>query len=464
MTKCRNLIVPAIAAVALALSACAGAGRPLPTASPAPAVQAQPPLPAGSPSSTASSPSPAAAPQPQAPTGSPPAALAPSSKAPAPAPAKPSLPAAAPPVAPPAASPPAASATVPSAKPRRLGEIVYAEGSLSIRRGEKLLTGADADIGATILAYDLVTTGPGSRAEIDLGSAASGGALIKISEKTAFYFDTSTGDDGSRSTLVKLLAGSIAFKVEKLSGTSSFVLHSGDAVLGVRGTTFAVDSSPDGSILVSCAEGLVSCSGSDGRAFQAKPGTVVQGGSDGSLAPKPLPVEKLGAGRAAWLVDAEAAVGRNGAAMVLAASKALAGARPAFDAAFASLDDLAPTLAGWERLVAAGRSLGPAERLDERKALATALLVCLKALPAFETAWYRLADLSARQAAGATLGGPAAALSALDQNLAAFAASRPGDEARLGRLRRALYVFSRLEAGTPLGEFFAEKAASGNGQ
>jgi hypothetical protein len=340
---------------------------------------------------------------------------------------------------------------------RVLGEIVYTEGTVSIRRGEKILSGADADIGASVLSYDLVVTGPKSRAEIDLASTSSGGAVLKIAERTAFYFDTATYDDGSRSTLVKLLAGTLAFKVEKLSG-GSFTVNSGDTILGVRGTTFSVDCSPDGSILVSCAEGNVACTGSDGKSFSAKPGSLVEGAPSGALAPKLLPVDKLLANRAAWLMDKDAAVDAEGADLVLDAYSKLSAARPAFDAAMTRLDGLSSTLAAWEGILAQGRQLGPTERLEERKGLAETLLVCLKALPSFERQFYRLGDLASRKQGGAVFGGSQAAKASLDSSLASFSASREADEARMGRLRRALYVFSRLEAGTPLGEFFGEKA------
>ncbi len=303
-------------------------------------------------------------------------------------------------------------------------------------------------------------TGPASRVELSLGSASSGKVVVKISENTSFYFDTRVGETGEAKTLIRVLAGSLAFKVDKLVGSSAFSVSYGGTVLGVRGTTFAVDLGLDGVSLVSCVEGAVVCSGPDGTAFTSRPGTAVAAGADGIPAPRLIPPDKLQANRSAWLVTARQGVEQGGAELAVREAARLAKARPEFQAALAGLDSLAPSLAGWESILAAGRGLGPTERLEERKALATSLLVCLKALPAFELPYYRLSGLESLRKAGLVLGGSPSALSGLPGLMADFATRREGDEAGLGRIRRALYVFSALEADTPLGEFFGAKATS----
>ncbi|MBL8966976.1 MAG: FecR domain-containing protein [Spirochaetaceae bacterium] len=373
-------------------------------------------------------------------------------------------------VAPPPAAPVATPAPAAAPQRRPLGEIVYAEGEVGIRRGEKLLGGADADIGARVLAYDLLLTGPKSRAEIDLGSAAAGGARVKVGERSAFYFDTAELDDGTRRSLIRLLAGSLALKVEKL-GSGELTIATTSAVLGVRGTTFSVDAAPDGSLLVACAEGRVACRGPDGREFVARPGSAVeakpagqvpgQGAAAFAVAPRPLPADRLADYRASWLLDREAELGRTGAALAVSLAAEAARARPDFDAAYAKLEAQAQVLANWERLLAAGGTIGLAERMEEKKSVAAALFACLKALPAYERPHYRLADLAARRASGKPLGGEGSA--AAGEAIAAFESGREAAEVRFGKLRRALYLFSKLAADSPLGEFFGEKAAAGSG-
>lgn len=303
-------------------------------------------------------------------------------------------------------------------------------------------------------------TGPASRVELSLGSASSGKVAVKISENTSFYFDTRVNELGEAKTLIRVLAGSLAFKVDKLLGSSAFSVSYGSTVLGVRGTTFSVDIGLDGASLVSCVEGAVVCAGSDGTAFTSRPGTAVAAGSDGILAPRLIPPDKLQSNRSAWLVTARQGVEHGGAELAVREAAGLAKARPEFQAALAGLDSLATSLAAWESILAAGRSLRPTERLEERKALAMSLLACLKALPAFELSYYRLSSLEGLKKAGLVLGGGQSALVALPGLMAEFSSRREGDEAGLGRIRRALYVFSALEADSPLGEFFGAKAAS----
>jgi hypothetical protein len=341
--------------------------------------------------------------------------------------------------------------------PRAVGEIIYEEGEVTIHRGREVLRGKDADIGVQILSYDLVTTGPGSRVEVDLASAAAGGAIVKVSERTSFYFDTATPGDGSRKTTIRLLSGSILCKVEKLAG-GSFSISSGHAALGVRGTTFAVDYSAEGSVLVSCVEGQVACTGSDGSEYRAAPGSLVEADPDGSLSSREVPVEKLLANRSSWLYAKASSIENNGASIFLDASKELAAARPAFSVAMERFDSEAPTLASWEELLAQGKSFGPTERLSERKALSQSLLVCLRALPGLERPFYRLADLAKRDEDGKKLGGSFSDLKRLGPALQEFRAGAERDELSLARIRRALFVFSRMEGDSPLGQFFAEKA------
>ena len=477
------LLAAALAALAAAaLAACASGPQAkaepaaAPAAAPAPQQAAPAPTAVEPVSTTPAAPSaaaqaPAAAPAASpAPTAQPPVSQAPGApKAAAPAPAAPQ--AAAKPAQPKPATPAPAQPLPPA---RALGEIVYAEGEVSIRRGDKTLTGDAADIGGRVLAYDLLLTGAKSRAEVDLGSSASGGALVKVGERTAFYFDTQELDDGTRRSLIRLLSGSLALKVEKL-GSGQLTVASSGAVLGVRGTTFAVDASPDGSLLVSCAEGRVACRGADGTEFIARPGTAVEAvgspaaspGEGLALAPKPLPAERLSSYRASWLLDRDAALAAGGAPLAASLAAELSGARPALDAAYARLEAQAGALAAWEKLAAAGKTFRLTERIEERKAVAAALLGCLKALPSYERPFYRLADLASRRDAllsGANgapreLGGALPASSpALPGLFAAFKAEREASELRLARIRRALFLFSSLSGDSPLGQFFGEKA------
>ncbi|GAB1455793.1 hypothetical protein MASR2M48_11000 [Spirochaetota bacterium] len=70
-----------------------------------------------------------------------------------------------------------------------------------------------ADIGSVVRAYDVLVTGPESRAEMRRpASGSSGGASIKLAENTAFYFDTKELSEAQRKTVLQLLSGSAGHK------------------------------------------------------------------------------------------------------------------------------------------------------------------------------------------------------------------------------------------------------------
>ena len=154
---------------------------------------------------------------------------APKPSPPSPAPVSPVSPVT--PVAP--ASPPPQAAMTSQEKPRQIGEVVFSEGKVSVHRAGKSIM--PLDIGDVVYAYDVVMTGPGSLAQVDLGAGRPGGAFIRLSENTAFYFDSKELSAEQRRTVLQILSGSIAVKVERLAG-GSFSVASDTAVLGVRGT------------------------------------------------------------------------------------------------------------------------------------------------------------------------------------------------------------------------------------
>ncbi|MBN2873853.1 MAG: FecR domain-containing protein, partial [Spirochaetales bacterium] len=231
----------------------------------------------------------------------------------------------------PQASSPASAAPVTQ---RELGEIVFAEGSVSIHRA-----GAQpeaADIGSIVRQYDVLVTGPKSRAEVDLGSGSAGGASVKLTENTAFYFDTKELGEAERKTVLQLLTGALAIKVDKLAN-GSFSVATEQAVLGVRGTVFIVDTVPDGSLLVTCDSGAVAVS-ADGSTTTAKPGAVVELPQAGDLRLLAVEPADLSSYRGEWRVDAYKSFASRALSYTSAYAATIESGKPAFEAALAKLD------------------------------------------------------------------------------------------------------------------------------
>lgn len=459
-------------AAALALASCGGeSGGPAATGGEA-AGPAQAPGQAPAATGTAQeSGSPAASPGGQA-TGTPTAAAGPSGAA-GPATGG-SFPADAPSVTQPAASPTAAAAgssSAPAASSggaaqtsqagqaaapaRRLGELVYTEGTVTVHRAGGVKE--RVDIGDIVRQYDVIATGPKSRATIDLAAGYPGGAELKLAENTAFYFDVKAPEGEERRSVIQLLAGALAIKVDKLAN-GSFNVAADGAVLGVRGTVFIVDTVPDGSLLVTTNEGAVEVRSLDGRRVMSRADAAVTVPSGGSTRLIQVEPAKAAEFRAGWRNEAIAAFAPRALETASIYAKAIEDNRAAFDAALRGLKSHDATLKLWRDARASGRVLRFTDWIDEKKAVSGALFDCLKALFMIERPYYRLLELKAYHEQGVGVGslrdGRASAAF-----YAGFEAANAALAADMARVREAMDLFSYAAAGSPLGEFFGSKAA-----
>jgi len=124
------------------------------------------------------------------------------------------------------------------AAPALDGTVVYTDGRVSIYRDSDVM---DADIGMTVVETDVIETGEGSFAVIDLG----GGAEVKLRESTRLALEAL----GEKIT-VQLAAGGVFSRVKQKLNDHYFV--KAEAVsAGVRGTDFfvafgrTIDETPD---------------------------------------------------------------------------------------------------------------------------------------------------------------------------------------------------------------------------
>lgn len=359
----------------------------------------------------------------------------------------------------PAASSGGAAQTAPAgqaaAPARRLGELVYTEGTVTVHRAGGVKE--RVDIGDIIRQYDVIATGPKSRATIDLAAGYPGGAELKLAENTAFYFDVKAPEGEERRSVIQLLAGALAIKVDKLAN-GSFNVAADGAVLGVRGTVFIVDTVPDGSLLVTTNEGAVEVRSLDGRRAMSRADAAVAvpaGGSTRLLAVEPAKAAEF---RAGWRNEAIAAFAPRALETASTYAKAIEDNRAAFDAALRGLKSHDATLKLWRDARAAGRVPRFADWINEKKAVSGALFDCLKALFMIERPYYRLLELKAYHDQGVGVGNLRDGRSSA-AFYAGFEAANADLAADMARVREAMDLFSYAAAGSPLGEFFGSKAA-----
>lgn len=338
---------------------------------------------------------------------------------------------------------------------RKVGELIFATGDVSVHRAGGVK--AKIDIGDVVLQYDVIATGPGSRAEIDLASGYPGGATVKLSENTAFYFDTKALSEDERRTVIQLLAGALAVKVDKLAN-GSFNIAADGAVLGVRGTVFIVDTVPDGALLVTTNEGAVQVKSNDGATVVSRADQAAELPADGGLAAVAVDPATASAFRTDWRNDALASFTSQAIAYTSGYAKSLDDNRASFNSALARLKSQDAVLTTWRDARAAGKEPRFTDWIPEKKAVAAVLFDCLKALFLIERPYYRLVELKSWHDTGVGVG---TLKDGRDSTayFKGFSAANNVLAVNMARVREALDLFGWAGAGSPVAEFFGSKAA-----
>jgi len=346
------------------------------------------------------------------------------------------------------------SSPAPQAAPRRIGEIVFAEGTVLLHRGGE--APLSADIGQIVENFDVVQTGPKSRATLELGQGKPGGAEIRMAENTVFYYESALSDSGARKTVLQLMAGAVALKVEKLAD-GEFRVGSDGAVLGVRGTTFSVHTVPDGSLLVACLEGRVEVSDDSGSQLFAQPGRVVSQKPGEPVAEDLVSLENLADYRVAWVDESYRSLEMRASKVTAGYAKRYQETLPVFEAAYAKLREQGPVLDVWAVARETGGEPKFTDWIAEKKTVAPILFDCLSAMFKLERPFFRLQELSLLHDRGVGAGtlpdGRTTGAFFGD-----FGAKAPAVSEKLSYVRRALLLFKYASAGSPLGQFFGAKA------
>lgn len=170
------------------------------------------------------------------------------------------------------------------------GVITYMDGNVDlVRNGSSMAD--DLEEGFELQNYDLVSTGEGSSAEIEVYSSRCPESSITIMENTIFSFEINKLE-AMEMTTFDVLAGSISLKVDAITRDKGLDVTTGEATMGVRGTTFTVATLPTGDALITCTSGKVEC-GDDaaGKSLVAQPGKVVEKAGGGGMRRLDVPAE-----------------------------------------------------------------------------------------------------------------------------------------------------------------------------
>jgi hypothetical protein len=273
-----------------------------------------------------------------------------------------------------------------------VGTIAYMEEGVEIDRNSETIPSWDVFIGMGVENYDLLRTDEKGYAEVEVDDPRSAPALVRISPNTSFYFEMNKiGRD--QTTTIGMITGSLSVKVAKLSGRQNVEVATESALMGVRGTDFAVTLSPGGDILVTAEEGRVSCVDESGQELAAEPGTVVEKRPGELFREVPVAVSDLETFQRDWYADRLEVFKSN----ALQAIKFYAGRylrlKNRFDSAYNDLQQESQILRKWYAEDRRGEIGGRMETMREKKEIIGELLELRKILYIFERVYFRLVEL-----------------------------------------------------------------------
>ena len=124
---------------------------------------------------------------------------------------------------------------------KRTARIIEVNGDVDVRLGEENFI--PAEVGMVLAEMDLIRTGSGSTAVLNLDGEEET-AIVEMSEGSELLLAELLKDEAksTQQTLLDLAVGKILIKAQKLhSEESKFEVKTPTSVVGVRGTTFAVE-------------------------------------------------------------------------------------------------------------------------------------------------------------------------------------------------------------------------------
>ncbi len=182
----------------------------------------------------------------------------------------------------------------------QVGIIEEIQGKVTITRSGTVIS--SPEIGDSIEDYDLIKTGSDGLLIIGLCKNTGMSGTLLIKPQSVFTVQM-TILNSKPATEGNVLAGSIGVKVKKLSGEPVLRIRTGDVVMGVRGTEFVVSVSITDALLVTCSEGRVVCTTSEGMGLEIVPGEVVIKKSDEPMKKVPVAVSSLEDFQKQWYAE-----------------------------------------------------------------------------------------------------------------------------------------------------------------
>jgi hypothetical protein len=275
----------------------------------------------------------------------------------------------------------------------QMGEITFIDGEVELVRNEETLTEQDLTIGDEIENYDQINTGPDGQVIVNVTSRRTPDAEIHIASNTTFIFDINKVKNDDITTL-SLITGSLSLNVQKLGSNQKFRVQTEAVTMGVRGTEFAVETSPSADVLITCSNGNVACRDEDSkRVIDAQPGQVVEKRSSEEIAAVPVALTDLQGYRKRWLDERISAFKPNALRVIKFYARQYDDLYNRFNAEYDALMAERDVLEKWIREDRENRLGGRIQMMQEKKQIIGNLFRVRRILFVFEKVYYRLLEL-----------------------------------------------------------------------
>ena len=266
-----------------------------------------------------------------------------------------------------------------------VGTLDYYDGRVDVYRDGEYVPWRQIMLGMEMEKFDLLQTGDAGLAEVGLNRGIRSEAVIRVMENSAFYFDFDKQFEKQRAEC-RLLTGAIGLKVKKFTGDEELLVRTESGVFGVRGTEFNVITAPDGGVLVTCKEGLVSCTNERGDRIEASPGVVVEQGKSSLFQAINVDVADLEKFERSWIDHKINSFIANSLGAVKTYSKKYLDYRDTFLHSYANLMEYNDIFRRWEE----GNGEDVSSTVKDKIAVSTAVFRLRSILFMFEQSFYRI--------------------------------------------------------------------------
>jgi hypothetical protein len=235
-------------------------------------------------------------------------------------------------------------------------------------------------------------TGRDGYVELSIQTPVSADLSVKVLEGTTLFLEHALRKQNPETSLT-LYRGSVQTKAATLIQGGDFNIKTDSSVMGIRGTTFTVTTSPDTALLVTCREGKVVCT-TEGEDSYIQPGKVYETNPSGQHRVNAVPKEKIDQYINDWKRARLEALSINGTMSLEHYANLYLQVAPGFLESYSELNSKQEIFTRWETIIDEGRTISMGDATKDKIALSNGIIRLRSRLPIMEHVFYTGYDFS----------------------------------------------------------------------